>query len=202
MRFWYERDERSALGQWSHGVHSFPRLRCRQVGYKRAWSLWQAVVPDVVEVARGGSAGGGRIGRAGIGKEEDAMPDGFVFPDNFIVKRFLPQKHLLPVIDCFISHGGANSLQESLISGTPLVVMPFFGDQFENGESIARMGAGTTFDSPVYEEAKTLCDSIMAVATQPCYKSKALEAQALFQRAWCGGSAGDTRRTNGAFWQR
>jgi MGT family glycosyltransferase len=45
-------------------------------------------------------------------------------PDNFIVRNFVPQLDILQRVDAFITHGGINSVQESLIYGVPLVVVP------------------------------------------------------------------------------
>eukprot|EP00929_Paragymnodinium_shiwhaense_P104739 TRINITY_DN6943_c0_g1_i1.p1 TRINITY_DN6943_c0_g1~~TRINITY_DN6943_c0_g1_i1.p1 ORF type:complete len:499 (-),score=133.07 TRINITY_DN6943_c0_g1_i1:429-1847(-) len=111
----------------------------------------------------------------GVGKEPDAMPEGFTFPSNFIVRKFLPQKELLPLTACFICHGGANSIQEGLLRQIPMIVMPYFGDQFENGESIERLGVGAYVDCPTNNTADELVAVVREVATNPQYKVKAAE---------------------------
>jgi MGT family glycosyltransferase len=45
-------------------------------------------------------------------------------PANFIVRNFVPQLDVLQRVDAFITHGGINSVQEGLIYGVPLVVVP------------------------------------------------------------------------------
>lgn len=45
-------------------------------------------------------------------------------PANFIVRNFVPQLDVLQSVDAFITHGGINSVQEGLIYGVPLVVVP------------------------------------------------------------------------------
>jgi hypothetical protein len=51
--------------------------------------------------------------------------------DDIYISKWSPQMALLvhPSISVFVSHGGANSLVESLYAGTRLILYPFFGDQ-------------------------------------------------------------------------
>jgi len=50
---------------------------------------------------------------------------------NILLKNFVPQKELLndPRIFAFISHGGGNSILESLYYGKVLLGIPISGDQ-------------------------------------------------------------------------
>uniref|UniRef100_A0A0G4HUM7 Uncharacterized protein n=1 Tax=Chromera velia CCMP2878 TaxID=1169474 RepID=A0A0G4HUM7_9ALVE len=59
------------------------------------------------------------------------------------VERFVPQKAVLshPAVVCFFSHGGWNSLNEALLLGKPLVMLPFFGDQPANSVLLEEKGA-------------------------------------------------------------
>nr|BBH91609.1 glycosyl transferase [Thermosporothrix sp. COM3] len=45
-------------------------------------------------------------------------------PSNFLLAPQVPQLEVLPRADVFISHGGMNSVMESLYYGVPLVVIP------------------------------------------------------------------------------
>jgi len=45
-------------------------------------------------------------------------------PDNFIIKNYINQLHMLKYAHVFISHGGMNSTQEWLYHAVPLVVSP------------------------------------------------------------------------------
>ncbi len=54
-------------------------------------------------------------------------------PENFIVRPAVPQLELLPKVDLFVTHGGANSLNEALYHGVPVVVIPPHLEQAVNG---------------------------------------------------------------------
>ncbi len=45
-------------------------------------------------------------------------------------------------LKAFITHGGQNSLLEAAYAGVPLIIVPFFADQFHNGQSVQRQGFG------------------------------------------------------------
>jgi len=52
-------------------------------------------------------------------------------PSNVFVTSWSPQKAVLAhsAVRAFFSHGGGNSIRESLAAGVPLIIMPLFGDQ-------------------------------------------------------------------------
>jgi MGT family glycosyltransferase len=45
-------------------------------------------------------------------------------PSNFVAAPQVPQLEILPCTDIFISHGGLNSVMESLFFGIPMVIIP------------------------------------------------------------------------------
>ena len=68
----------------------------------------------------------------------------FGLPPNVHLFSWVPQLRLLPLVDAFISHGGANSLNESLSAGVPMLIIPFGrGDQPTNGAIVHALKAGT-----------------------------------------------------------
>lgn len=63
-------------------------------------------------------------------------------PDNFIVRRYVPQLEILARAALFITHGGMNSVSEALLEGVPLLVVPQIGDQFFVAQRVTNLGAG------------------------------------------------------------
>ncbi len=59
------------------------------------------------------------------------------------VFRSVPQVPLLQQVDLVVTHGGNNTVQESLAAGRPMVVVPFGGDQLANARRVERLGVGT-----------------------------------------------------------
>lgn len=51
-----------------------------------------------------------------------------------------------------MTHGGAGSTNEGLSLGVPLLVLPFFGDQYDNGYAVQRSGVGFNFPVPPEEQ--------------------------------------------------
>jgi MGT family glycosyltransferase len=58
------------------------------------------------------------------------------------VFRRVPQVALLAQVDAVVTHGGNNTVQETLASGKPMVVIPFGGDQLANARRIERLEVG------------------------------------------------------------
>ena len=68
---------------------------------------------------------------------------------NMIGAEFLPQPAILPHADLVITHGGNNTVTESLHFGKPMVVLPLFWDQHDNAQRMAECGFGVRL--PTYE---------------------------------------------------
>ncbi|WP_429047125.1 macrolide family glycosyltransferase [Chitinophaga sp. W3I9] len=82
-------------------------------------------------------------------------------PDNFDVRRSVPQTALLPHVDVFVTHGGLNSTMESLYYGVPLVVLPSIKEQVTTAERIRDLHLGlildrTEFTAEALREAVTI----------------------------------------------
>ena len=48
----------------------------------------------------------------------------------------VPQTRVLPMVDLAIIHGGNNSLCETSYFGKPIIVIPLFGDQYDNAQRV------------------------------------------------------------------
>ncbi|KAI0232535.1 hypothetical protein L0F63_005054, partial [Massospora cicadina] len=75
-----------------------------------------------------------------------------IFPEE-ILNNAHPKIHLVnwapqvailshEAVRLFLSHGGLESVFEAVHSGTPILAMPFFGDQYRNARKVVEMGFG------------------------------------------------------------
>ncbi|MGB3439093.1 MAG: glycosyltransferase [Actinophytocola sp.] len=67
---------------------------------------------------------------------------GVSLPERTIVREYLPQLSLLPYVDAVVSHGGHNTVCESLWHGVPLVLAPIRDDQPIVAGQVVDAGAG------------------------------------------------------------
>lgn len=63
-------------------------------------------------------------------------------PPNFIVQPHVPQLEVLKRACAFVTHGGMNSVSESLYYGVPVVVIPQMSEQEIVGRRVEELGAG------------------------------------------------------------
>ena len=63
-------------------------------------------------------------------------------PPNFIVASHVPQLAVLQRVQAVVTHGGMNSVSESLANGVPVVVIPQMGEQAIVGRRVAHLGVG------------------------------------------------------------
>jgi zeaxanthin glucosyltransferase len=92
-------------------------------------------------------------------------------PGNPIVLKLGPQLELLKKASLFITHGGLNSVLESLSVGTPLLAVPITNDQPGVAERIRWTGVG---EKTVSDEPKTLNILIKKVLNDIRYKNNAM----------------------------
>jgi MGT family glycosyltransferase len=71
--------------------------------------------------------------------------------DNMTGSEFLPQVSVLPLVDLVITHGGNNTVTESLRFGKPMVALPLFWDQYDNAQRLDETGFGIRLDTYRHE---------------------------------------------------
>ena len=67
-------------------------------------------------------------------------------PAHVLACYYAPQLALLPKVDVFITHGGANSVMEALRFGVPLLISPVCNDQFHQAHYLRQSGTGIVLD--------------------------------------------------------
>ena len=113
-----------------------------------------------------------------IGRNSNPL-DYHHLPDNVIVRQFVPQLEILPRVDAVISHGGNNTVTETLMHGLPLVVIPISADQPDSAAHVAAIGAGIRL-SPWRLTRGKLEQAIEAVLVDSRFREAAQRIQASY----------------------
>ncbi|AXC10747.1 putative glycosyltransferase [Acidisarcina polymorpha] len=104
---------------------------------------------------------------------------------NTIVLPYVPQTGILERAELFVTHGGLNSVLESLYRGVPLVVLPISFDQPGVAARVAYHGVGEFLNAQLLNQ-KLLTETIVSVLGNPSYKEAARKLQAKI--AWQDGA--------------
>ncbi|KAJ6223919.1 hypothetical protein RDWZM_002464 [Blomia tropicalis] len=84
------------------------------------------------------------------------LADEYHLPDNCWGEAFLSQTQILPLVDLVITHGGNNTTTESFSFGKPMIVLPLFGDQYDNAQRITEKGFGVRFEPYSFDDDELL----------------------------------------------
>ncbi|XP_059469651.1 UDP-glucosyltransferase 2-like [Neocloeon triangulifer] len=95
-------------------------------------------------------------------------------PKNVMIKKWLPQQDILAHenIKLFITHGGRLSVQESMYHGVPMLAVPFFADQYINGQKAVNKGVGLKLHLPNLT-AENWKNSIETILNNPGFSERA-----------------------------
>ncbi|ROW07820.1 hypothetical protein VMCG_03372 [Cytospora schulzeri] len=107
-------------------------------------------------------------GWGGLGADSVGIPDGVFMLGN------CPHDWLFQKVSCVVHHGGAGTTAAGIKTGTPTVIVPFFGDQPFWGSMIAKAGAGPPPISYKDMTAQKLAEAI-TTALQPQTQARAKE---------------------------
>ncbi|CAG2107418.1 unnamed protein product [Medioppia subpectinata] len=75
---------------------------------------------------------------------------------NMWGERTVPQLKVLPIVDLVITHGGNNTVTESVYFGKPMIVLPLFYDQYDNAMRIDEKGFGVRLNPYECSESQLL----------------------------------------------
>lgn len=107
----------------------------------------------------------------GIGKYINRTDLGNI-PDNVYIQEYIPQLEVLKKADVFISHGGMNSVNESLYFGVPMLFFPTIQEQQFNAARVEALGAGIYCRSKNISKEK-LVSLVDTLLTDRSYKKNA-----------------------------
>uniref|UniRef100_A0A0N4ZAL3 glucuronosyltransferase n=1 Tax=Parastrongyloides trichosuri TaxID=131310 RepID=A0A0N4ZAL3_PARTI len=99
-------------------------------------------------------------------------------PKNVHLLKWLPQSDLIqhPKTKLIITHGGYNSLQETILAGIPIICVPLFGDQPRNAKLAVKNGIGLSISkSDINQE--NIYNSIRTIIHDDSYSKKVKRLQ-------------------------
>lgn len=103
-------------------------------------------------------------------------------PSNFVVQPHVAQLDVLARASAFVTHGGMNSVSESLARGVPLVVIPQMGEQELVGRRVAELGAGICLAKDEATPA-TLRESVARLLAEDRFRRQAAVVRGSFLAA-------------------
>lgn len=87
-------------------------------------------------------------------------------PENFTVAQYVPQLSVLKEADLFITHGGMNSISESVMYRVPMIVVPNTIEQAMNAVRVEQLQGGIYLE-PDRLNAQKLQNAVEDVITDP-----------------------------------
>jgi glycosyltransferase, MGT family len=103
-------------------------------------------------------------------------------PANFVVRAHVPQLEVLGRASAFVTHGGMNSVSESLFQGVPVVVIPQMGEQEVVGRRVEEVGAGI-YLAKQDVSAEKLRESVARLLTDGRFREEAAVLRESFRTA-------------------
>jgi len=105
------------------------------------------------------------------------LPD---LPGSPLVTKFAPQLEILKLATLVITHGGPNTVFETLMEGTPMVAIPLAHDQPAVAARLARLGIAEVL--PVMRlSANKILRAVTKVLNDPNYRRAAMKMRATLQ---------------------
>jgi zeaxanthin glucosyltransferase len=104
-------------------------------------------------------------------------------PGDTLAVRYAPQRELLGKVRAFVTHGGLNSVNESLFHGTPMLVVPLALDQPIQGYFVRQCGAGIVMDREHATRDVEACRTALAALIEPAstYRDAALRVKSSYR---------------------
>jgi MGT family glycosyltransferase len=103
-------------------------------------------------------------------------------PAHVTIRPHVPQLEVLQRASVFVTHGGMNSVSESLFYGVPLVVIPQMGEQAIVGRRVEELGAGL-YLAKADVTSQLLRDNVRRVLSEDVFGQKAGLVRDSFLRA-------------------
>lgn len=131
----------------------------------------------------------GRVQAVVVGPADLATALGAADRD-VLVRPYVPQLELLARVSAVVTHGGHNTVCETLAHGVPLVVAPIRDDQPIVAQQVTDAGAGVRIKFG-RAKANDIRAAVSAVLDNPAYRKAAQRLQASFEAAGGAAAAAD-----------
>jgi rhamnosyltransferase subunit B len=96
-------------------------------------------------------------------------------PKNVIAIPYAPFAQIFPRASVIVHQGGIGTTAQALRVGRPMLVMPFGGDQFDNGARVERLGVGRMIMRKQYQ-ADRVADELKQLLDNRSYSERAAVA--------------------------
>jgi MGT family glycosyltransferase len=116
-----------------------------------------------------------------IGKAMDSKVFGKT-PENIRIRSHVNQISVLQHAEVFVSHGGMNSVNESMYYGVPMVLFPAVQEQLVNSLRVQQLGAGKVMKR-IDLTKEALHRVVTGILQNPSFKKNATEVQKSLQEA-------------------
>ena len=94
--------------------------------------------------------------------------------ENILFVKKAAHEDLFPKVKCIVHHGGSGTTNASLRSGTPSIITPVFGDQFDHAYVLNELGIGYGFSTQLQKiKAAELSKAISDVLGNETIKENA-----------------------------
>lgn len=101
-------------------------------------------------------------------------------PHDVSAFDYAPYAQIFPRAAVVVHQGGIGTTGQALRAGKPMLVMPFGGDQYDNGARVARHGAGRTIMRDQYTAARA-ADELRELLDNSGYQERAAELSSRIQ---------------------
>ncbi|CAI2356297.1 unnamed protein product [Caenorhabditis sp. 36 PRJEB53466] len=117
-----------------------------------------------------------------VASDDKTTAQMFANVPNTDLVDWVPQNAVLQHknLKLFVSHGGMNSVLETMYYGVPMIIMPVFTDQFRNAKNVERRGAGKMIARETVIR-DTFFNEISEVLKDPSYHTSAQRISKLIQ---------------------
>lgn len=88
-------------------------------------------------------------------------------PDNIKAQPYFPLEEMLPYLKLYVCHGGLSGIQEALVYGVPVIVIPTSGERKLDGIRIQELGAGFSIHADCESVERELAEDTRRALTEP-----------------------------------